>query len=69
MALGVVDVKSETIETPQEVADRMRPALKRFPPERLLLTSECGFIYTPPHLAFGKMQALAGAAAVLRSGG
>ncbi len=66
VALGVVDVKGEAIETPRQVADRMRPALKRFPPERLLLTSECGFIYTPDELAFGKMQALAGAAKVLR---
>lgn len=66
LALGVVDVKNETVETAQEVADRVRPALRRFPPERLLLTSECGFVYTPADLAFGKMQALAGAAAILR---
>ena len=69
VALGVVDVKSDTVETPQEVAERMGPALKRFPPERLLLTSECGFIYTPPHLALGKMRALAGAAGILRGAG
>lgn len=66
LALGVVDVKSEGVETPEVVVDRMRPALTRFPPERLLLTSECGYIYTPPHLAFGKMRALAGAAQILR---
>ena len=65
-AIGVVDVKSLVVETPEEIVRRVERALDRFPPERLLLTSECGYIYTPPEIAFGKMKALVEGAQILR---
>ena len=49
LGAGVIDVKSNTIETPQIVADRLYQALKVLPPERLVVNPDCGL----RHLAVG----------------
>ena len=46
VAVGVVDVKSYYIETPQDVAERVRLCLKHAPPERLSLAPDCGLSQT-----------------------
>lgn len=46
VAVGVIDVKSYYIETPEEVADRVRACLKHAPPERLALAPDCGLSQT-----------------------
>ena len=43
IALGVVSHRTLQIEQPQDVADLIRKALKHIEPERLILTSDCGF--------------------------
>ena len=43
IALGVISHRTLQIERPEEVADLIRKALKYIEPERLLLTSDCGF--------------------------
>jgi 5-methyltetrahydropteroyltriglutamate--homocysteine methyltransferase len=58
LALGVVDQRSDGIETPQMIRDRMKPALKYFSPERLLLTSECGFGHVPLDITRKKIRVL-----------
>lgn len=45
-AIGIVDVKSYYIESPEEVADRVRLALKYAPPERLVFAPDCGLSQT-----------------------
>lgn len=45
-AVGIVDVKSYYIETPEEIADRIRACLKYAPPERLVLAPDCGLSQT-----------------------
>src|SRR5947209_9949438 len=47
LALGVIDQRSDTIESEEVIRKRVQPALAYFPPERLLLTSECGFVHVP----------------------
>jgi 5-methyltetrahydropteroyltriglutamate--homocysteine methyltransferase len=66
--LGVIDLADMTIETPQIVADRIRRALAYVPPERIVVAPDCGMKYLPRPTAFGKMQAMAEGAALVRRG-
>jgi 5-methyltetrahydropteroyltriglutamate--homocysteine methyltransferase len=43
VALGVISHRTLQVERPEEVADLIRRALKYIEPERLILTSDCGF--------------------------
>jgi 5-methyltetrahydropteroyltriglutamate--homocysteine methyltransferase len=43
IALGVISHRTLQIERPEEIAELIRRALKFIEPERLLLTSDCGF--------------------------
>jgi 5-methyltetrahydropteroyltriglutamate--homocysteine methyltransferase len=45
-AVGIVDVKSYYIETPRDIADRVRLCLKYAPPERLVFAPDCGLSQT-----------------------
>lgn len=45
-AVGIIDVKSYYIETPEEVAERVRACLKYAPPERLVFAPDCGLSQT-----------------------
>ena len=65
-AVGVVDQRSDAIESAETIAERTRPILKFFEPERLLLTSECGFQHVPLEITRGKMRALVAGARLLR---
>ena len=43
IALGVVSHRTLQIERPEDIADLIRKALEHIGPERLILTSDCGF--------------------------
>ena len=43
IALGVISHRTLQVERPEEVADLIRQALKYIEPERLMLSSDCGF--------------------------
>lgn len=58
LALGVIDQRSDTIETPDVIRSRVQPALEYFGPERLLLTSECGFGHVPLDITRAKLGVL-----------
>ena len=64
--LGAIDVASETIETPEEVADTLRNALKFVAPDKLLPSSNCGMAPLPRTVALGKMAALTAGADIIR---
>ena len=68
IALGVLDLSTPEVETPETVADRVRRALDHVDVDRLVLSSDCGLKYLPRASAAGKMRALAQAAASLRAG-
>lgn len=46
VAVGLIDVKSYYIETPEDVADRVRLCLKHAPADRLSFAPDCGFSQT-----------------------
>ena len=58
LALGVIDQRSDGIETTEVIRKRIEPALKHFPRERLVLTSECGFGHVPLDITRAKLGAL-----------
>ena len=58
LALGVIDQRSDVIETPEVIRQRVQPALECFPAERLLLTSECGFGHVPLEITRQKLRVL-----------
>jgi len=66
IGVGVVDVKSYFIETPEQVAAGIRLAMKHVAPERIVVTPDCGFNHCPRHVAFGKMCAMVQGAATVR---
>lgn len=66
LAIGIVDVKNYWIETPADVAERIRQALRHVPAERLSVTPDCGFSQTARWAARRKLQALVEGAAIVR---
>jgi 5-methyltetrahydropteroyltriglutamate--homocysteine methyltransferase len=66
VALGVLDLSTPEVESPETVADRVRRALDSVDVARLALSSDCGLKYLPRASAAGKMRSLARAAAALR---
>ena len=42
IAIGVIDHHTLQVESPDEVAAQIRAALKYIPPERLVISSDCG---------------------------
>ena len=58
IVLGVLDLGSSEVETPDVVAERIRRALAVLPPERLVVAPDCGMKYLPRKLAFHKLEAM-----------
>jgi 5-methyltetrahydropteroyltriglutamate--homocysteine methyltransferase len=67
LAVGVIDVKSFHVETPEEVAWRIRQALQYVPAERLVITADCGFSQTARWLTAAKLRAMVAGADVVRA--
>jgi 5-methyltetrahydropteroyltriglutamate--homocysteine methyltransferase len=64
--VGALDLSDTSVESPETVAARVRRALRYVRPERVILAPDCGMKYLPREVAFGKLQALVAAAAILR---
>jgi 5-methyltetrahydropteroyltriglutamate--homocysteine methyltransferase len=64
--LGVIDLADPAVETPEQVAARLRAALNHVPPERLIAAPDCGMKYLPRDIAFGKLMGLSKGARILR---
>jgi len=67
LGLGVIDVRSEQVETPDEVAARIRRGLRYVPAERLSVNPDCGLRQLSGDAARGKLAALVAGAAQVRS--
>ena len=65
--VGVLDLNDRNVESPHQVATRIRAALEVVPAERLVVTPDCGMKYLPRDVAFGKLRALADGAAIVRA--
>lgn len=63
--VGAVDVTSDQVETPEEVAVTIRKALEYVAPENLYPCTNCGMVPLNRTLALGKLKALAAGAAIV----
>ena len=64
--IGAIDVATHTIETPEEVADTLRKALRFVDADKLYPSTNCGMAPLPRRVAQGKLNALAAGAAIVR---
>jgi 5-methyltetrahydropteroyltriglutamate--homocysteine methyltransferase len=58
LAVGIIDVKSYYLETPADVADRVRACLQHAPAERLAFAPDCGLSQTARWAARQKLNNL-----------
>ncbi len=65
--LGVIDLSTNQIESPELVASRIRRALPHVKPADVIVAPDCGMKYLPREVAFGKMQAMVAGAQMVRS--
>ena len=66
VVLGVLDLGSPAVESPELVADRIRRALTVVDHERLVVAPDCGMKYLPRELAFAKLRAMVAGARIVR---
>jgi 5-methyltetrahydropteroyltriglutamate--homocysteine methyltransferase len=65
--LGVIDLGDPAVETPAQVAERIRAGLTWLPAERLIPAPDCGMKYLPRATASGKLRALVEGARLVRA--
>ena len=70
--MGVVNPRTEEVESPDQIVERVREALDYFEPEQVYLNPDCGFgtfaersMNTDP-IAYKKLQSITAAAEKLR---
>ena len=66
VAVGVIDVKSYYIETPEDVAARVRDCLRLVPAERLVLAPDCGLSQTARWASRKKLKSLVDGVRIVR---
>ena len=64
--VGAIDVATNTIETPEEVADTLRKALEFVAIENLYPSTNCGMAPLSRNVALGKLSALSAGAEIIR---
>ena len=65
--VGAIDVATDRVETPEEVAATLRTALKWVPADRLYPCTNCGMVPLSREVARGKLAALGAGAAIVRA--
>lgn len=65
--VGTLAMDSETPETAEEVAARIRAALAHLPPGRLVVAPDCGMKYLSRESAFAKLSAMVEGARIVRA--
>jgi 5-methyltetrahydropteroyltriglutamate--homocysteine methyltransferase len=65
--VGAIDVATDTIETPEEVADTLRKALQFVDADKLCPCTNCGMAPLSHRVARGKLNALSAGAEIVRT--
>jgi 5-methyltetrahydropteroyltriglutamate--homocysteine methyltransferase len=65
--VGVIDVASEVVETPEQVADTIGRALRYVPADRLFPCTNCGMAPMGREVAAAKLRALVEGARIAES--
>jgi 5-methyltetrahydropteroyltriglutamate--homocysteine methyltransferase len=66
LGAGVIDVKDNSVETADIVAERIRKTLQFVPPEKLYVLPDCGLFHVPRDVAFAKLRAMVEGARIVR---
>ncbi len=64
--IGVIDVASDTVETPEDVAATIETVLKHVPKERIIAGTNCGMAPMRRDIAAAKLDALGRGVALAR---
>jgi 5-methyltetrahydropteroyltriglutamate--homocysteine methyltransferase len=64
--VGAIDVATEAVETPEQVAATIRAAMKYVAPDKLYPCTNCGMVPLPRDTASAKLRSLAAGAAIVR---
>ncbi len=64
--VGAIDVATHTVETPEQVADTLRKALRFVDADKLYPCTNCGMTPLPRNVAQGKLKALSAGADIVR---
>ena len=64
--VGAIDVATDTVETPEQVADTLRNALRFVDADKLYPATNCGMAPLSRKVAQGKLRALAAGADIVR---
>jgi 5-methyltetrahydropteroyltriglutamate--homocysteine methyltransferase len=64
--LGVIDLSNMQVETPEQVATRIRRALPYTNPRNIIVCTDCGMKYLPRDVAYRKMKAMVDGASIVR---
>src|SRR5207302_6912531 len=65
--VGCIDLADMTVETPPQVADRLRRALKYVKPQDVIVAPDCGQKYLPRQIPDAAMRAMVEGAKLLRA--
>jgi 5-methyltetrahydropteroyltriglutamate--homocysteine methyltransferase len=68
VAVGVIDVASDRVETPQDVAATIALARRHLPDERIVCSTNCGMAPMPRGIAYAKLRSLAEGAQLASEG-
>jgi 5-methyltetrahydropteroyltriglutamate--homocysteine methyltransferase len=66
VAIGVIDVATDTVETPEDVAATVERAMRHVPKDKLVLSTNCGMAPMRRDIAAAKLVALGKGAALAR---
>ena len=64
--LGVLDLSTHEVETPEMIVERAERALPYIDKERVVLAPDCGLKYLPRDVSRGKLDAMVAGARILR---
>lgn len=67
VVFGVLDLGTEEVEKPEEIAQRIRAALEHIDPDRLSVSPDCGMKFLPRPVARAKLAAMVEGARMVRS--
>ena len=67
ISAGIIDQRIDAIETIEQVEKYTEPLLEYFSPDKILLTSECGFGHVPIEITRAKLKKLVESAKYLRT--
>ena len=62
LSFGVVDQRTDQLESVEEVHNRIKPVFDEFGSDRIILSSECGFGHVPLEITRAKLSRLVEAA-------